>query len=142
MAHINPYLIFSGNCKEVFEFYKSAFGGEFASVLLYKEAPSQNPVSPGDAERIMHISLPIGMGTILMGSDQPESYGATIVGNNFNISIHPESEEEAHSLFDKLSAGGKVTMKLHKAFWGAYFGMFTDKFGIHWLVNYEYEQPL
>ena len=88
----------------------------------------------------MHIALPIGQGTMLMGSDQPEVYGKATIGTNFYISISTESEEEANKLFNGLSAGGQVTMPLEKAFWGSYFGMFKDKIDIQWMVSYDYNQ--
>lgn len=142
MATINPYLIFNGNCEEAFNFYKSVFGGEFPYVGRFKEMPSETPISKSEEEKIMHISLPIGQGgTILMGSDSSESLGqVSTIGNNFSISVNTETEAEAISLFNRLSVGGKVTMPLNKTFWGAYFGMFIDKFGVSWMVNYDYNQ--
>jgi PhnB protein len=137
MTTVNVYLNFNGNCEEVFNFYKSVFGGEFASVMRFKEMPSDTPMPENVGEKILHVSLPIGQGTILMGADRPESMGEVIPGNNFTIAIGPDSEEQANNLFNGLSAGGTVTMPLAKAFWGAYFGMFKDKFGIDWMVNYE-----
>ena len=140
MAAINPYLTFDGNCEEVFEFYKSVFGGEFTYVGRFGEMPSQdgNPIPEGIANKIMHISLPISGETVLMGSDSSDEFGhATIIGNNISISINADSTEEADKLFNGLSAGGTTTMPMAKTFWGAYFGMFTDKFGINWMVNYD-----
>lgn len=143
MAKINPYLTFNGTCEEAFTFYKSVFGGEFPYVGRYKEMPpidgKSAPTSEG--EKIMHISLPISSETILMGSDSSEAFGkATTLGDNFSISINADSEEEAKKLFTGLSAGGKLTMPLDKTFWGSLFGMFTDKFGIRWMVNFDYNQ--
>jgi PhnB protein len=141
MASINPYLTFAGSCEEAFNFYKSVFGGEFPYVGRFKDMPSENPIPESEGNKIMHISLPIIKETTLMGSDSSEAFGhVTVVGNNFSISINAENEDEAKRLFDGLSAGGKVTMPLNKTFWGALFGMFTDKFGIQWMVNYDYEQ--
>jgi PhnB protein len=109
--------------------------------MRWKAAPEADKIPASDQEKIMHVSLPIGKGNVLMASDACESIGSTLtVGNNFYICISPESEEEANRLFNGLSAGGQVTMPLHKTFWGAYFGMFTDKFGIQWMVNYDYNQ--
>ena len=145
MAKVNPYLTFNGNCEDAFNFYKSVFGGEFPYIGRFKEMPPMEggkEISAEDGEKIMHVSLPISSETILMGSDSSESFGqVTTVGNNFSISIDAASKEEADKLFNGLSAGGKVTMPLSKTFWGAYFGMFTDKFGIQWMVNYDYNQP-
>jgi PhnB protein len=140
MATINPYLNFSGNCEEAFNFYKSVFGGEFLTKMRFKEVPAEYQMAENEGEKIMHVALPIGQGTILMGSDRPSAMGPTTNGNNYSISINTTSEQEAAKLFQGLSAGGQVTMPLEKAFWGAYFGMLTDKFGIQWMVNYDYNQ--
>jgi PhnB protein len=133
-------LNFGGNCEEAFNFYKSVFGGEFLTVMRFKDVPAEYQMAASESEWIMHVALPIGQGTILMGSDRPAAMGPTTTGNNVYISINTESEQEATRLFNRLSAGGQVTMPLEKAFWGAYFGMFTDKFGIQWMVNYDYNQ--
>ena len=141
MASISPYLTFNGNCEDAFNFYKSVFGGNFPYVGKFKDMPSEQPIPESEKEKIMHISLPISKETTLMGSDSSEAFGhANIVGNNFSISINAESEEEAKKIFAGLSAGGKVTMPLEKTFWGALFGMFTDKFNIQWMVNYDYKE--
>ncbi len=140
MTTINPYLNFSDDCKEAFDFYRSVFGGEFAMVMRFKDVPPEYQMGDGEAEKIMHIALPIGPGTILMGSDTPAAMGPVNNGNNFFISISADSEAEATRLFNGLSAGGQANMPLDKAFWGAYFGMLTDKFGIQWMVSYDYNQ--
>ncbi|MGK4568844.1 VOC family protein [Flavobacterium sp. 3HN19-14] len=141
MATINPYLTFKGNCEAAFLFYKSVFGGEFTFIGRFGEMPPQEgapELSPEDANLIMHVSLPIGKETSLFGSDSSETWGhATIIGNNFSISINADSREEADRLFNGLSAGGNVTMPMENTFWGAYFGMFTDKFDINWMVNFD-----
>ncbi|WP_443936543.1 VOC family protein [Pedobacter sp. MW01-1-1] len=144
MASVNPYLTFNGNCEEAFTFYKSVFGGEFPYIGKFKDMPpmeGQPPVSAEEGEKIMHVSLPISAETILMGSDCSETFGQKAnFGDNFSISINTDSKEEADKLFDGLSAGGKVNMPMNQTFWGAYFGMFTDKFGINWMVNFD-ENP-
>lgn len=141
MTSVNPYLTFKGNCEEAFTFYKSVFGGEFPYIGKFKDMPpaeGSEPLSEEDGEKIMHVSLPISKETILMGSDTVGSYCAAVTfGNNFSISINADSTEEADKLFNGLSAGGQVTMPMNKTFWGAYFGMFVDKFGISWMVNYD-----
>lgn len=137
MATINPYLGFSGNCEEAFNFYKAAFGGAFAILSRFKDVPEGMPTHQDESNLILHVSLPIGNGYVLMGSDRPQSIGPSTIGDNFSISINTESEEEATKLFHALSAGGKVVMPLQKTFWAAYFGMFTDKFGVQWMVNYD-----
>jgi len=141
MKAVNPYLNFNGNCEAAFEFYKSIFGGEFATVMRFKETPAEiMEVSAGEAEKIMHMALPIGQGTMLMGSDVPEAMGAVTPGDNFAIVISADSEAEATKVFNKLSAGGQVTMPLDKTFWGDYFGMLTDRFGVQWMVSYDYDR--
>lgn len=141
MAQINPYLTFNGNCEEAFNFYKSVFGGEFPYIGRFKDMPDSEKMPEAAKNLIMHVSLPISEGHVLMGSDSSEAFGQnTVIGNNISVSLNAQSEDEAHKLFNGLSAGGKVTMPLEKTFWGALFGMFTDKFGINWMVNYDYEQ--
>ena len=141
MAQVNPYLTFDGNCDEAFKFYRSAFGGDFSYIGKFKDMPPAEvgeTVSQEDGDKIMHVSLPISKETILMGSDILEAYGQKhSLGDNYSVSINTDSQEEADKLFNSLSAGGKVTMPMEKTFWGAYFGMFTDKFGIHWMVNFD-----
>jgi PhnB protein len=139
MATINPYLNFAGNTEEAFNFYKSVFGGEFISLQRFKDTPEAGKVSENEKNKIMHVALPVGKGNILMATDTLESMGQKLtVGNNFYISLEAESKQEAEKLFKGLSAGGKIEMPLEDAFWGAYFGMFTDKFGVKWMVNYTY----
>ena len=142
MAAINPYLTFKDNCEEAFNFYKNAFGKDFAQLIRFKDMPMEGqPAPPNIANQIMHVSLPIGDGTVLMGSDAPEGFGPPVqAGNNFSISINTTSEEEATKIFNAMSNGGRVSMPLGKAPWGAYFGMFTDKFGVNWMVNYDYNK--
>jgi PhnB protein len=142
---VNPYLIFNGNCEEAFLFYKSVFGGEFPYIGKFKDMPADESggcgaVSEKDANRIMHVSLPIG-NTILMGSDSNEQSGDVTLGGNFSISINVESTAEADRIFNGLSAGGNAFMPMSKTFWGAYFGMFTDKFGVGWMVNFDENVP-
>jgi PhnB protein len=140
MAAINPYLVFNGNCEEAFLFYKSVFGGEFPYIGKFKDMPPAegNPViSEAEGNKIMHVTLPIGDGTILMGSDSNSASGEVAFGQNISLSINAASKEEADKLFNGLSAGGTVTMPMNQTFWGAYFGMFTDKFGINWMVNFD-----
>lgn len=140
MASINPYLIFNGNCEEAFLFYQSVFGGEFPYVGKFKDMPAGdgNPtLSEEDANKIMHISLPIGKDSVLMGSDSNAASGEVVFGGNMSISINTESKQEADKLFNGLSAGGNPFMPMNQTFWGAYFGMFVDKFGINWMVNFD-----
>jgi len=144
MATINPYLLFNGNCEEAFLFYQSVFGGEFPYVGKFGEMPAGaeggESISEEDKNKIMHMSLPIGKDSILMGSDSNSASGPVTFGGNISISINAESKQEADKLFDGLSAGGNPFMPMSQTFWGAYFGMFVDKFGIHWMVNFD-EKP-
>lgn len=143
MAAINPYLTFDGTCEAAFNFYKSVFGGEFPYVGRFNEMPPMEGQTLPEEEgnKIMHISLPISKETILMGSDTSAAFGHNhVAGTNFSISVNADSEEEATKIFNSLSEGGQVTMPLNKTFWGAFFGMFTDKFGIQWMVNHDYDQ--
>jgi PhnB protein len=142
MATMNPYLNFMGNTEEAFNFYKSVFGGEFAMLQRFKDTPESDKIAAEDQEKIMHIALPIGEGNVLMGTDALESMGHSLtIGNNISLSIATESKEEADKIFGGLSEGGKTDMPLQDTFWGAYFGMSTDKFGIQWMVNYDYPKP-
>jgi len=140
MTTVNVYLTFDGNCEMAFDFYKSVFGGEFPYLARYKEMPPQEGTLPieGEAgEKIMHVSLPISNETMLMGSDAGGEWaGKVSQGTNFAISISADSKDEAIRLFNGLSNGGQVTMPLSDTFWGDYFGMFTDKFGINWMVSF------
>ncbi len=140
MTTANIYLNFNGNCEEAFNFYKSVLGGEFPYVGYFRDMPVQEGCDPLPSEfgsKIMHISLPVGGGTILMGSDTGGDWAPSFQpGNNFSVSLNTDSREEADRLFNGLSAGGQVTMPMELTFWGDYFGMFTDKFGVNWMVSF------
>mgnify|MGYP003522064320 FL=1 len=138
MALINPYINFNGNAEEAFTFYKSVFGGEFAMVKRFKEmANADFPVSEKEANKIMHIALPIGR-NVLMANDVPESMGQVNENENRSkIAISAESREEADRLFNGLSADGQIEMPITDSPWGSYFGMFRDKYGIEWMVDYD-----
>jgi PhnB protein len=140
MSAINPYLNFNGNTEEAFNFYKSVFGGEFIILQRYKETPEAGNMAESEQEKIMHVALPIGSGNMLMGTDTLESMGKVNFGSNFSLTISADSEAHADQVFARLSEGGQVTMPLDKAFWGDYFGMLTDRFGIQWMVTYDYAQ--
>lgn len=135
MATINPYLTFNGNCELAFEFYRSVFGGEFATVMRMGEVDGM-PVPEEAKNKVMHVALPIGETAILMGSDTVEGLGPSVtIGNNFGVAIGTKQRDEADRLFNGLSSGGTVTMPMADAFWGGYFGMLTDKFGVNWMIN-------
>jgi PhnB protein len=139
MATINPYLNFNGTTEEAFLFYKSVFGGEFTMIQRFKDIPDGDKMPPEVQNKIMYIGLPIGHKTTLMATDALESLGQKIVaGNNHYISIQAESKEEADRLYQSLSAGGTIEQPIGDQFWGAYFGIFMDKYGIQWMVNYDY----
>jgi PhnB protein len=140
MASFNPYLNFNGNAEDAFNFYKSVFGGEFAAVMRFNEVPAEHKLPDNEGNKIMHVALPVGNGTVLMGSDIPDSMKKANYGDNFSIAISTESEDEANNIFSKLSSGGKVLMPLDKTFWGAYFGMVRDKYDIQWMISYDYNR--
>ena len=137
MATVNVYLTFNGNCEAAFNFYKAAFGKEFQFIGKMGDMPPQEgfELKEEDRNKVMHVCLPISKETMLMGSDANCQSGDAVMGNNFSISINAANRTEADALFSHLSDGGKITMPMNKTFWGAYFGMFTDKFGINWMVN-------
>ena len=138
MALINPHINFNGNAEEAFNFYKSVFGGEFAMLMRLKDISSPEfPVAENDANKIMHIALPIGK-NVLMANDVPESMGrVNEKENRSKISISAESKEEADKLFNGLSVGGQIEMPISDSPWGSYFGMFRDKYGIEWMVDFD-----
>lgn len=142
MASAHIYLTFNGNCEEAFNHYKSVFGGGFNYIGRFKDMPAgEKPMPAEDADKLMHVSLPIGEGTVLMGSDTGSEWAAHFKqGNNFSISINASSKEEADKLFAGLSEGGQVTMPLAKTFWSEYFGMCTDKFGINWMMSFDKQE--
>nr|WP_294790142.1 VOC family protein [uncultured Mucilaginibacter sp.] len=136
MATINPYLNFQGNTEEAFNFYKSVFGGEFAMVMRFSDTEHGANVPDEDKDKIMHIALPI-WGNMLMGTDCLTSMGQKLnFGDNFSISVSPDSMAETEAIFKGLSEGANVIVPLKKEFWGDYFGLLFDKFGIQWMVNY------
>ncbi len=140
MARVSTYLNFNGLTEQAFEFYRSVFGGEFISpIQRFKDipaAPDQPPMPEAAMDLVVHVELGILGGHVLMGTDAPESMGFSITqGNNVHINLEPDTRAEADQLFLALSAGGNIDMPLQDMFWGAYFGSFTDKFGIHWMVN-------
>lgn len=140
MAKVNVYLTFDGNCEDAFNFYKSILGGEFFMISRFGDMPPQEgmpPISDEYKNRVMHVSFPVSKETVLMGSDSIPGMHQVIQGNNFSISVHTDIREEADRIFKGLSEGGTVTMPMSDTFWGAYFGMWTDKYGINWMVNYD-----
>jgi PhnB protein len=139
MLSTNFYLHFMGNTEEAMNFYKALFGGEFESFIRYSDVAGGEKMLTHDQQKIMHASLPIAGDQMIMATDTLESMGRNVVfGNNYHICLEAESEAEVDKIFTALSAGGTVEAPLNKTFWGAYFGMCQDKFGIQWMVNYTY----
>jgi PhnB protein len=138
MALINPHINFNGNAEEAFTFYQSVFGGAFAKIMRFKDlASAEFPVAAHEANKIMHIALPIGP-NVLMGNDVPEILGTTNENENRSkIAISTASKEEADHLFHGLSAGGHIEMPMADSPWGSYFGMFRDKYGIEWMIDFD-----
>ena len=142
MTTINPWINFNGNALEAFTFYKSVFGGEFTKVIRFKDiATSEFPVEDAEAEKIMLITLPIGATNVLMANDIPSFMGiVSEEENRSKISITTDTKEEADKIFDGLSVGGQVEVPMDDSSWGSYFGMFRDKYGIEWAVEFPYSK--
>lgn len=135
------HLTFNGNAAEAFDFYKAGLDGAFTNVQRYGDNPQGAQLPEAEKKKIMHIDLQAPHGIRLMGNDHVDFMGGPpfSAGNNFSLSLHPDSEALADKLFNALSAGGSVTMPMGKVPWGAYFGMFVDKFSIKWLINHQYQ---
>jgi PhnB protein len=138
MAQINPFIHFNGNAEDAFTFYKAVFGGEFTSFICFNDLSFENfAVSQQEAEKIMHIELPIGKQSVLMGSDTPKELGQhNERETRSKIHLRAESKEDAEHLFNSLSNGGEIEFPLQEAPWGSYFGMLRDRFGIEWMVDF------
>jgi PhnB protein len=138
MATINTWINFNGNAEESFMFYKSVFGGEFAKVVRFKDIASDEfPVAEKEENKIMYIALPIGNSTVLIANDVPEVMGRVNEHENRSkILVMTESKEEADRLFSGLSAGGEVEGSMGDSPWGSYAGMFRDKYGIEWIIEF------
>lgn len=140
MSRVSTYLNFVNTTEAAFTFYKSVFGGEFeGGIFRFGDTPQEEgaiPLSEEDKKLVMHVSLPILGGHVLMGTDAPESMGFHVKqGNNMHINLEPDTRSETEKLFNGLSEGGTVDMPLQDMFWGAYFGSCTDKFGVRWMFN-------
>jgi PhnB protein len=137
MALINPYLNFPGNTEEAFNFYKSIFGGDFAMIQRFGDTPEAGTVAEEDKNKLMHIALPIG-GNVLMATDAVGDMCTTLkAGNNISLSVHADSKDEADQIFNGLSTDGTIKMPMENTFWGSYFGMVDDKFGVQWMVSFD-----
>ncbi|MBO9564768.1 MAG: VOC family protein [Niastella sp.] len=139
MAQINPHVNFNGNAEEAFTFYKSVFGGEFSKIIRFKDlAGPEFPVAAKEENKIMHITLPIGKGSMLMANDVPEIMGRTNENENRSkIVVSAESKGEADKIFNGLSVGGQIEGPIGDSPWGSYFGCFRDKYGIEWIVEFD-----
>ncbi len=139
MRSINPWINFNGNAEEAFTFYKSVFGGEFTKVVRFSDlASAEYPVPENEANKIMTIALPIGKHVVLMGNDVPEFMGRVNENENRSkILVSAESREEADKVFNGLSAGGDIEGPIDDSPWGTYAGMFRDKYGIEWIVEFD-----
>lgn len=141
MPSVHPYLYFNGQCEEAFDHYKSIFGTEIAMLNRYNEVPvtEHTPQLPeAEGNLVMHVTLPISEGFILMGSDSPPGMPETVVGTNAQVSIAPDDADQAREMFAALSDGGQVLMPIEDQFWGALFGHCIDRYGIGWMVNHTY----
>jgi PhnB protein len=141
MTTVNPYIYFKGNCEDAFNFYKAVFRKEITYIGRYKDVPQTDRRIFQEAdEKIMHISLPISTETILMGSDNSEAYKESTVFTGFSLIIHTDSKTEAVRLFNELSENGQIKVPMNMTFWGAYYGLCIDKFGISWKITSEANQ--
>ncbi|HEY1074949.1 MAG TPA: VOC family protein [Patescibacteria group bacterium] len=138
MSTLHPWINFNGNAEEAFTFYKSVFATEFTKVVRFKDiATDEFPVAPKEENKIMYIALPIGNGSMLIANDVPEVLGrVNEQENRSKILVRTESKEEADRLFDGLSAGGDVEGPMGDSPWGSYAGMFRDKYGIEWIIEF------
>lgn len=139
MRAINPWINFNGNAEEAFTFYKSVFGGEFTKIIRFKDlASTEFQVPENEAEKVMYIALPLGKNNVLLANDVPEFMGrVNEAENRSKIAVSTESREEADKIFNGLSAGGDVEGPIGEGPWGTYAGMFRDKYGIEWIVEFD-----
>ena len=136
MTTLNPYVYFNGNCEDAFNFYKSVFRQEFTYIGRYKDVPkTDRQIFAEGEEKIMHVTLPISTETTLMGADNIEAYKEAITYSSFSLIIHTDSKEEADRLFNELSDNGQVKLPMNLTFWGSYYGICIDKFGISWKIT-------
>lgn len=139
MTTIGPWINFNGNAEEAFNFYKSVFGGEFANITRFKDIASPEfQVAPSDADKLMRITLPINGGNMLIGNDVPEFMGKVSESENRSkIYVAASTKEDAKRMFDGLSSGGQVEVAPDNSAEQAYFGMFRDKYGIEWVIEFD-----
>ena len=141
MTTVNPYIYFNGNCEEAFNFYKAVFRKEITYIGRYKDVPNTDrEIFEESNEKIMHITLPISEETILMGSDNKEAHKESTAFNSFSLVIHTDNKVEADRLFNEISKNGQVKVPMNIAFWGSYYGICIDKFGVNWKITTEEKQ--
>jgi PhnB protein len=141
MKSLNPYLTFPGNAEAAMGYYQTIFGGK-VEIMRFKGSPMEANVPEAERNLVMHASLPIASGQVLMASDACSTMGPPpTVGSNFSLAFEADSDEEAARVHAALAAGGKVTLPIAKTFWGAYFGMCVDRFGIAWMVSHHQARP-
>ncbi len=141
MLKINIYLNFNGNTEKAFNFYKSVFGTELTPIVRFKDMPMEGvSIRKEDENKVMHVGLPIGKHNMLMATDTLPSLGQKLIeGNNFYISVHPDSKEEADRIFSALSKGAAIEMPMEDQLWVDYYCILKDKFGVQWMINYHME---
>jgi PhnB protein len=143
VAKVNVYLNFKGTTESAFKYYQSIFGGEFQMVQRYKEVPGLPPMSPIDGDKLMHIALPITSNLVIHGTDSVDGMGPMLVmGNNVSLMVEADTKQDADRFFKLLSAGGSDLQPMKDEFWGDYYGQCTDKFGLKWMVDYEYPKQM
>lgn len=137
MKTVTPIITFDGNAREAFDFYKSVFGGEFTSVMRYRDMQMTANLPEDELDRIAHVALPLGRDYMIMGGDSLNSFGKPLkAGNNVGITLEPSDAQEADRLYNALSDGGEVEMPLEQTEWAEKFGQCIDRFGIQWVINY------
>lgn len=137
ISNVNPYLNFDGNAKQAFDFYRSVFGGEFATAMRYRDFPGQMGVGEADLDKLAHIALPLGESTMLMGTDVAgEHANGFRLGTNSYIHLETDTAAEAQRVFDGLAAGGRAEMPLATVEWAERYGICVDRFGVQWMVSY------
>ena len=135
MRNVDFYLHFNGTSEKAMSFYKKVFGGEFIAVQRYKDVPGSEKMPIENREKIIHMSLKIADGTTIMASDIVTDEERILFGNNYHICLQAANEKEADRLFAHFSEGGRIEMPMNRTFWGAYFGMCIDQFGVQWMIN-------
>lgn len=139
MKNVEPYLIFDGNCEEAFTFYSEVFDAKIPFISRYKDIPDNKEIPESDMNKIVHVILPVSKQVSLMGADSTSDM-KNVKGDNTYLTLNVENEAEARRIYERLSKGGTVIMPLEKTFWAELYAMFTDKFGIHWMINYVTEK--